>query len=379
LGQFCAGARLGPHIRLIPARAPGTLPRVKNLALIIPAYQPAATLPAMVAALVRDDLFALVVVVDDGSSADRRPLFDAVAALPRVQVVRHAVNLGKGAALKTGLNHAAVHRDDLAGAVTADADGQHAVEDVLAVGRALAETPDKLILGARSFGPEVPWRSRFGNTFTHHTMRFIGGWRITDTQTGLRGIPRAIWPALLRLRTTGYEFELDMLLVCKREGVGVREVPIRTIYLDGNASSHFDPILDSMRIYFVLLRFFAASLTSAVVDNLVFVAVYWPTHSILASQAAARVVSGSVNFLLNKNLVFQSRGSNRVLALRYVALVVFSGLLTYALIRLLVSAQVPVVPAKILAEVVVFMVNFLLQRDLVFHSAAGENGDRPRP
>jgi putative flippase GtrA len=167
-----------------------------------------------------------------------------------------------------------------------------------------------------------------------------------------------------------------MLLACKREGIEISEVPIETVYIEGNRASHFDPILDSMRIYFVLLRFFLASIVSAVVDNVVFIIAYaiWP--NILFAQATGRVTSGTCNFLLNKKMVFQSKGKNSTLAIRYVLLVVFSGLLTYALIRLYVQLlPIDVVPAKIIAEILVFFINFVLQRDIVF-AARPENGRR---
>ncbi len=350
-----------------------------RVAVLIPAFQPGPELVATARGLAADDLVDRIVVVDDGSDRTCRPLFAEVARLPKVEVLRHLTNLGKGAALKTGINHVGVHGDGLGGLVTADADGQHAVEDILAVGRALVAAPDRLVLGVRRFGADVPWRSRFGNTATRFFMRVIGGCDVTDTQTGLRGIPRALFPTLLRRRSTGYEFELDMLLTSRRQGIALQEVPIRTIYVDGNRGSHFNPILDSMRIYFVLLRFFASSLASALVDNLVFIATFWATRNVLLSQALARLVSGSVNFLANKNLVFHSHGRSPTLAARYVALVLFSGALTYFLIRMLVSfLGVPVIPAKLVAETAVFFFNFLVQRDLVFAPPAGNGGEDGR-
>ncbi len=105
----------------------------------------------------------------------------------------------------------------------------------------------------------------------------------------------------------GYEFELEMLLVCKYEGIRIRETPIQTIYLDGNRSSHFNPLLDSARIYFVLLRFTGVSLISAVLDNLVFFAAFscWP--SLLGAQITGRVLCTLFNYWGNKNTVFRSR------------------------------------------------------------------------
>jgi putative flippase GtrA len=352
--------------------------RPGRIAVAIPAYQPAPALVDLVRALVGTDGFAAVIVVDDGSDSHRQSIFRSLEQLEGVEVLRHHVNLGKGAALKTALNHVGVHHPDVTGVVTADADGQHAVEDVVKVSGALLERPGQLVLGARHFDENVPWRSRLGNVLTRQVMRFIGGWKMADTQTGLRGIPRFMWPSLLRLRSQGYEFELDMLLIAKRLGVIPFEVPIATIYHDGNRASHFNPIVDSMRIYFVLLRFFLSSITSAGVDNLVFILCFhlWP--SVLLAQVTGRVVSATVNFLLNKKVVFQSSRRTRGLATKYVGLVILSGALSYALILLLHEVVgVPVVVSKLLAETVVFLFNFAIQRDFIFTPPARRAGGKP--
>ena len=340
-----------------------------HVAVVIPAYQPGAQFPKLVR-----DLLALgmtrILVVDDGSGPVYAPLFDEVAGLGGVRVLRHAVNLSKGIALKTGFN-AALCEDPEALVVTADADGQHHPGDVLAVARKLVERPGDLVLGVRGFDGDVPFRSRVGNGITRVVMRAVAGQRISDTQTGLRGIPASLLPDLLRTTSRGYEFELDMLLMCRQMGVAIAEVPIRTIYERGNASSHFHPLLDSMRIYFLLLRFAAISLSSAVVDNLVFAALYLPTRQILASQATARAVAMVFNFLLVRRMVFQSRGNGRREFLGYLALVLVSGSCSYGLIRLL-NGQfgVAVIEAKLAAESCLFFVNFLVQRDVIFAGRA---------
>ena len=96
-----------------------------SVAVVIPAYNPDFRLPAFVAELRRTQRFNRIIVVDDGSRAECASIFDCLALFPEVVVLRHAVNLGKGAALKTGLNHCCWACPEAIGAVTADADGQH--------------------------------------------------------------------------------------------------------------------------------------------------------------------------------------------------------------------------------------------------------------
>ncbi len=116
-------------------------------------------------------------------------------------------------------------------------------------------SPNALVLGSRAFSGEVPLRSRIGNTATRGIVHMLLGRRISDTQTGLRGIPASLLPHLLRIEARGYEFELEMLIAAHRLAIPLIEEPIRTIYEAGNPSSHFNPVVDSMKIYFVLLRF----------------------------------------------------------------------------------------------------------------------------
>jgi hypothetical protein len=140
------------------------------------------------------------------------------------------------------------------------------------------------MIGVREFGPHVPWHSRIGNRTSRILMGLAIGRKLSDTQTGLRGIPASLIPHLLRLSSSGYEFELDMLLACKYQDCPIVEEPIRTIYLDGNRSSHFDPVLDSMRIYLLLFRFSIVSFFTAVLDNVVFAVTHISGGSTLGLQ-----------------------------------------------------------------------------------------------
>lgn len=335
--------------------------------VLIPAYQPDKVLVDIVRQLAQADGICGVVVVDDGSDAKCRPLFDEIQQITGAHVLRHFTNLGKGMAIKTGLNYGACTFDGCAGAVTADADGQHCAEDILKVADKLRQNPDKLVLGARVFSEDVPFRSRFGNKLTCMTMKAVVGQKISDTQTGLRGIPARMIPRLLKLRSAGYEFELDMLMLCKYERIKITETSIETIYIDNNKSSHFNPIMDSMRIYFLLLRFLIVSILSAVIDNAIFAVtfVFWP--SILGAQVAGRIGGTTFNYLANKKAVFHSNAPNKNALPKYLVLVVCSGTASYGLILLLVAkAGMSAVLAKLLAETVLFALNFVVQRDLVF-------------
>src|ERR1019366_3647129 len=338
----------------------------ERAAVLIPAYRPNETLLDVVRALAASRI-APIVVVNDGSGPDFEPIFDALRTLPGVFIVRHAINLGKGAALKTGMNYILAELGNFAGVVTADADGQHHPDDIRKVMERFAAEPDALVLGTRTFAGEIPLRSRFGNGLTRRVMRFAVGHNLSDTQTGLRAVPRALIERLLKVSATGYEFELEMLIAAKHQGIRVIEQPIRTIYEPGNPTSHFQPLRDSMRIYFVLLRFAGIAVLTALLDNVIFTLIYRATGSVLEAQAAARVVAAAFNYTAVRNAVFFSSERHRVVLPRYLALVLANSALSYGGIMWLTATMpVGVLWAKIAAESFLFLANFAIQRDFVF-------------
>jgi glycosyltransferase involved in cell wall biosynthesis len=337
-----------------------------RLAVVIPAYCPSAGMVDLVRNLAARQIPAII-VVDDGSGPEFADTFAAAAALPNVQLLRHAVNLGKGAALKTAFNHLLCAYPDLAGVVTADADGQHHPDDIVRVAETLLARPDALVLGARTFGERVPLRSRVGNIATRGIMHALLGQKLADTQTGLRGIPAALLPRLLRIESRGYEFELEMLIAAHQLSIPVVEVPIQTIYEQGNKSSHFNPVIDSMKIYFVLLRFGSVSLMTALLDNLVFILAQPRLHSVLGAQVLGRAVAVIFNYSTVRSSVFYSHQRHKTVLPKYLSLVVASGTCSYLGIQLLSKRfGVPVIPAKLAVETLLFFVNFAVQRLFVF-------------
>ena len=337
-----------------------------DVAFVIPAYEPTTALLEVVEGIRGSDV-GRILIVDDGSGPEFRPLFDKLARMEGVDVARHAINLGKGAALKTGINVALLSHPNCVGIVTADADGQHLPLDIIAVADELRAMPDALVLGVRSFGSDVPFRSRLGNLTTRHLLRLVLGPKLADTQTGLRGIPASFAKLVLRIPTSGYDFELDMIVRAKHHDLLVREIRIQTVYEDGNPTSHFRPLFDSMKIYFVLFRFGVLAALTAIVDNLVFYAVFLSSESILVSQGMGRLIALAFNYIAARNVVFLSRQRHETVLPKYVALVVISGLCSYLLIKGILSIlEIGVLAAKVLAELTLFFANFAILRDFVF-------------
>ncbi len=330
--------------------------------VLVPAYEPDDRLLELLADLAPHP----VVVVDDGSGDAYRPVFDAAAALG-ADVLRLETNHGKGAALKAAFEHIARSWPDH-DVVCADSDGQHHPGDVERVARRLAESGE-IVLGARRFTGPVPVRSRVGNVVTRLAFLAATGRQVADTQTGLRGFPARLLPWLTDVPGERYEYELNQLLRAVREGRRLEEVDVATVYLDENASSHFRPVVDSIRVYAQLLAFSASSLLGFLTDTVVLLGLMSLTGSLVVAAVVARLASASLNYEVNRRWVFANAGHRSGgwrAAARYAGLA--SGILVVNVLLLdaLVAEVGSVLVAKVATEVVLFVVSFVIQRHVVF-------------
>ncbi len=335
--------------------------------VLIPAYEPDARLVALVGSLRRAGV--PVLVVDDGSGPAFGHVFDQVSALG-AQVLAHPTNRGKGHTLKVGfawLSENAPGGD----VVCADCDGQHLVADILRVADRVAVGEGAMVLGGRRFTGHVPARSRWGNAVTGVLVRTATGLPVHDAQTGLRGYPASLLDWAMSVPGERFEYELDLLLRASQEGVRVEEVEIETVYLDANASSHFRPVVDSARVYAPLLRFSLSSFAAFVVDTSALLVLVGLTGALLPSVVIARVLSSSVNFATNRRLVFAGgrATSLRVTAARYGVLAATMLAANFGLLTALTGVGIPLLPAKVLTEVALFVAGYQLQRTVVFAAA----------
>jgi glycosyltransferase involved in cell wall biosynthesis len=223
-----------------------------NVTVLIPAYNPGAPLVDLVARL-QESAFETILVVNDGSSAASGSVFQALAAFPKVILLKHEQNKGKGAALKTGFRYALSFLPESAGLVAVDADGQHSCKDASRIAEAVLAHPENLILGVRSFDKNVPPQRLIGNKITAFLTRVLFGLDVQDTQTGLRGFPFGILETMLEIPYDRYEYEMDMLFVCHQKRIPITQIGIETIYMP-EPISHFNPLLDSFKVYSIFLR-----------------------------------------------------------------------------------------------------------------------------
>lgn len=343
--------------------------------VVIPAYQPDEKLYRLVLAL-RERTDFPIVIVNDGSDADRAPLFASLEA--HATILAHAVNRGKGAALRTALSYIYERYPAAEGVVTVDADGQHLPEDIARVFAAWAASPEKLVLGSRRFTGKVPFKSRFGNAITRFVFTLSTGVRVFDTQTGLRAFSVSRIPMMLEMKGDRYEYEINVLLYATRNRIPILEVPIETVYIENNRSSHFNPVRDAWRIYKMILFFVASSLFTMLVDYVLVVglsaAMRGVAQSLLISVVAARSVSSLINYFINCKLVFEHRSRSSIP--RYYLLAVGMLALNYGLL-LLTGRFMPVAVGKLLVELALYPLSFYLQRKYVFPPESEEVKTRP--
>ena len=334
-----------------------------GIIVLIPAYKPDARMVELVREL-RDNHLD-VMLVDDGGQEPYAPLFAQCRELG-AEVAVHTVNLGKGRALKTGINAALLRWPDLRAIVTADADGQHTPKDILRLIDAVDAHPNTLVLGSRKFTGDVPFKSRWGNRITRTVYGLASGVRVYDTQTGLRALPRCALLEMMRIDGERYEYEMNVLLKLRDMKLGVFEVPIETIYINDNAGSHFNPVRDAFRIYMVIFKYLFSSITSFAVDYALYWLCLWFGLSGFISYALARLVSSQVNYHLNKHTVFSGRGGKHSMA-KYYALAVVQGAIGAGLVQLLPTV-LPISAAviKIPVDLVLFALSYIIQRDYVF-------------
>lgn len=340
--------------------------------VLIPAYQPDARLPRLILELHRADPSTKIVVVDDGSGQKFSDIFEA-SATAGAHVISYENNRGKGYALREGFTWIRdVASDSPECVVTADADGQHTLNDIFRVGRTCTDT-GKSVLGVREFVGHVPARSRIGNTATSALFWLATGWKLKDTQTGLRAFPVALLPALLEVQGDRYEYELRVLLHLAKFRHPVTQIPIETIYEAGNPTSHFRPLQDSARIWAPLLKFAASSGVATIIDYVLVLVLNALTGALFFPVIAARLVSASVNFAMNRR-VFEATGVPlRRSALRYAALAVAVIAGSYTILAVLTGIGMPLWIAKIIADTTMYLVSYSAQSRYVFAPAQDQS------
>jgi glycosyltransferase involved in cell wall biosynthesis len=222
-----------------------SLPSRSNVAALIPCYREEKHIRDV--ATRTGSQLDLVLVVDDGSP-DRTA---KEAAATGVEVIRHAQNQGKGAAIKTGLR-ALTSRPGIEWILILDGDGQHLPEEIpnfLGAGSYGAQ----LIVGNRMQDTrKMPLVRKLTNLSMSKVISSVVGQPIPDSQCGFRMFSRELALAFLDMPSTNFDFESEMLVIAARQGQEIASANVSTIY--GDEVSKIHPVRDTIRFFQLLLR-----------------------------------------------------------------------------------------------------------------------------
>lgn len=349
-----------------------------NTTIIIPSLNPDEKLEKVVKGMLAAG-FKDIIIVNDGSDEAHREPFNRLAGYSECTILNHDVNKGKGRALKTAFEYVLENRKDISGVVTVDGDNQHFPKDVYACAKALEENKDSVILGVRNFdGKNVPPKSRFGNKMTSFVFRFVCGLNISDTQTGLRAIPFSYLKKMCDIEGERFEYETNMLLELKKSNIAYIQVPIETVYINENETTHFHPIRDSFKIYRIIFKYVFGSAASALIDLGVFtiaefILSYCKIETgtmINIATVIARVISSLFNYSYNRKAVFDNHDGVAGTITRYYILCVCQMLVSMLLVRsvtaLLGAAGIFIVIIKAVTDTCLFVLSYKIQQAWVF-------------
>jgi len=339
----------------------------KEYAFIIPAYNPDEHLIELIDNIRKNSNLAIF-IIDDGSKKDTQKFFKEIEDknYKDVVILKHAINMGKGAALKTVFNYILVNYPNIKGVVTLDSDGQHSIKDCLRVLKVLETKNSSLVLGYRSFSRDIPLKSYIGNNISKFIYKIVLGRSFQDTQTGLRGLNREFMKECLKIKSNRFEFETEQLAIATQKNLDIDEIAIETIYIENNKASSFRPLVDSVKIYFVLFRYGITSIITALSDFIVFLIALSMGASIFWANMIARTVSIGVQYFLIGKYVFFSKATLKSFIIFSIYVYIMGIVSASTQVLLVKDFNTPVVPTKIIVEGLLFFVNFAFLRLFIF-------------
>lgn len=369
---------------------------MENIVIVIPSLNPDEKFNSTVDGMV-DAGFKYVVMVDDGSGEEyKEPFQKALREHPECRLVVHEVNKGKGRALRDAFAYIAENIPEADGVITVDGDGQHTPEDTIRLAEKMKEDPDAVIMGCRDFSQShVPTHNRLGNRISAFIYRVVYGIKLTDTQTGLRAIPAKYLQSFADdVEGDRYEYETNMLIYIKDHGIPYGEIPIQTVYIDDNSSSHFNVIKDSYRIYKPIILFVLGSCIATVVDLVVFTLLNLLTQNgvgfltsfskflsdkigldsslsrLFLPTAVARIASSLVDYNFSRKKVFNSDKPARETIWKYYIICIVRMLLSWLILsfftNVLHTHGLIETLLKVIVDLVLFFISYNWQRKWVF-------------
>lgn len=308
-----------------------------------------------------------LILISDGLDDAYQPQLRQLESMGCV-LLYHAVPLGLGRCIKTGLQYYQGHYPQGIGVVISGQREPFALDDLPQMLRSLTENPLSMTLGVAPHTRDTSINRRIEYWLCRQLFAVVCGKRMQNVRSPLRSLPMSLLPKAAVLEGEDESYMLNLLLVLCRNTVPVQEVPI-------SQHASLDPIPLGMwgKLLVVIAAFLLSSVASAIIDYALFIFMQTRiTPVILTCQVVARAISSVFNFTLNRKLVFapvSGKGALGRMLAKYYILVIFSLGISTALLYL-ITHLLPISPilAKPVVEAFMYILNFVVQRDVVFKS-----------
>lgn len=349
-----------------------------RIPVVIPAYKPNQSLIRFVRNLndrnVRD-----IVIVDDGSGVMFRNIFAQLYNELGCTIIEHAVNLGRGRALKSAFNALLSRRNpDMIGCVITDCYGSYSTEDITRIMAGLEKDSDKLIIGARIMDEALMSKSsRVGNKVQRWSYHTLLGINVTDCQSVLRAIPASYMQKLMNVSGEGYVFDTNMIIETKKNEIEVIEIPVKTRYSQRRTHQEMRTFKDNFPIYLTFAKYIFTSVAASIVDLILFTilckilvnikSLNIASLYVALSTALARLVSATINYRLNYKLVFKTNTAQGKTFAKWVVLCIIQMALSATAVSMLHSCiGGEEVLYKIPVDIALFFFSYYFSREFVY-------------
>lgn len=237
-----------------------------------------------------------------------------------------------------------------------------------------------IITGIRCFKGKIPIKSKIGNNITKYIFFLSTGIFLKDTQCGLRAFHTNLIPFMLDVKGNRLEYEMNVLLKASKE-IQIETIPIETIYINNNSSTHFKVVKDAYIIYKNIIKFSISSIISFLVDYslysiLINILLFLNENiKIIIANIIARIISATINYMINKNHVFKDNQKHKQTAWKYFFLatgILIANTSIMMIIKKIVLENLYII--KLITEIFLFIISFLIQRLIIFKKK-GENNE----
>jgi len=280
---------------------------------------------------------------------------------------------GVGVRIKAALRYVRDSMPECGYVIRLDADSPCNFEDIMRLNKTIVRTRGELVLGKRRLNTELSLKSVMRSAVVRQVFALASGRNIHDTETRIRGFGRELIDTLLHIDGEGYEYEVNVLLYCARNGVPISETKISTPCTE-SPDSYMQHLRDWIKVYGCVVKFAISSLIAFLIDLFILLGMnrlldgMHEVAALVISVGTARVISAVVNFYINHFIVFDSNEHVGTAMLKFglLQIIVLAG--NYAIMHVLnILLNMPLAVSKVIADTAMFAVSFVIQGRFIYN------------